>query len=115
MKSIRWVKAHLKKENATKAGVCLADWFGNNEADVQAKSGAAKHGYTESQKTEIKHRVYLARNVQEHMLNDYIKYIQHTLVREDALNIKQIKGSPTGKKGRQLIIPEQMGHEVQTC
>eukprot|EP00972_Heterocapsa_arctica_P102648 15128946-Heterocapsa_arctica.AAC.1 len=25
MKSIRWVTAHLKKENATKAGVCFAD------------------------------------------------------------------------------------------
>eukprot|EP00972_Heterocapsa_arctica_P074521 10999198-Heterocapsa_arctica.AAC.1 len=36
-KSIRWVKAHLKKENATKARVCFEDWFGNNEADIQAK------------------------------------------------------------------------------
>eukprot|EP00972_Heterocapsa_arctica_P084638 12466599-Heterocapsa_arctica.AAC.2 len=49
------------------------------------------------------------------MLNNYIRYIQDTLVREDALNNKKIKGSPTGKKGRQIIIPEQMGHEVQTC
>eukprot|EP00972_Heterocapsa_arctica_P069650 10291846-Heterocapsa_arctica.AAC.1 len=62
MKSIRWVKAHLKKYNATKAGVCFADWFGNNDADIQAKSGAAKHGYTESQKSEIKNIVYLAKN-----------------------------------------------------
>eukprot|EP00972_Heterocapsa_arctica_P002663 393076-Heterocapsa_arctica.AAC.1 len=54
MKSIRWVKAHLKKYNATKAGVCFEDWYGNNEADVQAKSGAAKHGYTESQNNAIK-------------------------------------------------------------
>eukprot|EP00972_Heterocapsa_arctica_P034875 5133764-Heterocapsa_arctica.AAC.1 len=45
----------------------------------------------------------------------YIRYIQHTLVREDALNNEMIKGSPTGKKGRHIIIPEQMGHEVQTC
>eukprot|EP00972_Heterocapsa_arctica_P022749 3349054-Heterocapsa_arctica.AAC.1 len=79
MKSIRWVKAHLNKETVTKAGVCFADWFGNNEADIQAKSGAAKHGYTESQKTYIKHNVYLATNVQEHMLRNYIRYIQHTL------------------------------------
>eukprot|EP00972_Heterocapsa_arctica_P015268 2249503-Heterocapsa_arctica.AAC.1 len=40
------------------------------------------------------------------MLRNYIKYIQHTLVRGDALKYKKIKGSPTGKKGR---------HEVQTC
>ena len=53
MKSIIWVKAHLMKENATKAGVCFEDWYGNNEAHIQAKSGAAKHGYTESQKTTI--------------------------------------------------------------
>eukprot|EP00972_Heterocapsa_arctica_P002509 364167-Heterocapsa_arctica.AAC.1 len=109
MKSIRWVKAHLKKEHATKAGVCHDDCFGNNEADIQAKSGAAKHGYTESQKKTIKEKVALAINVQEHMLRNYIRYIQHTLVREDALKNKKIKGSP--KKGRQIIRPEQMGHE----
>eukprot|EP00972_Heterocapsa_arctica_P007624 1110610-Heterocapsa_arctica.AAC.1 len=50
MKSIRWVKAHLKIENATRAGVCYEDRYGNNEADIQTKSGAAKHEYTESQK-----------------------------------------------------------------
>eukprot|EP00972_Heterocapsa_arctica_P107403 15819677-Heterocapsa_arctica.AAC.1 len=72
MKSIRWVKAHLKKENATKAGVCFSDWFGNNEADVQAKEGAAKHGYSEKQKSDIQNKVYLAKNIQEHMLKNYI-------------------------------------------
>eukprot|EP00972_Heterocapsa_arctica_P082627 12174841-Heterocapsa_arctica.AAC.1 len=115
MKSIRWVKAHLNKENATKAEICFEDWFGNNEADIQARSGAAKHGYTESQKTAIKERVHLAKHVQEHMLRNYIRYIQHTLVREDAFNNNNIKGPPTGKKGRHIIRPEQMGHEVQTC
>eukprot|EP00972_Heterocapsa_arctica_P001768 252402-Heterocapsa_arctica.AAC.1 len=79
MNSIRWVKAHLKKENATKAGVCYEDRYGNNEADIQAKSGAAKHGYTESHKNMIKEKVPLAKNVQEHMLKTYVKYIQHTL------------------------------------
>eukprot|EP00972_Heterocapsa_arctica_P082314 12130235-Heterocapsa_arctica.AAC.1 len=49
------------------------------------------------------------------MLRNYIRYIQHTLVREDALKHKKIKGFPTGMKGRQIIRPEQMGHEVQTC
>eukprot|EP00972_Heterocapsa_arctica_P052770 7767537-Heterocapsa_arctica.AAC.1 len=33
MKSIRWVKAHLKTQKATKVGVCYEDWYGNNEAD----------------------------------------------------------------------------------
>eukprot|EP00972_Heterocapsa_arctica_P099719 14712646-Heterocapsa_arctica.AAC.1 len=62
MKSIRWVKAHLKKENVTKAGICYEDWCGNNEADIRAKSGAAKHGYTESQKNAIKEKVALAKH-----------------------------------------------------
>eukprot|EP00972_Heterocapsa_arctica_P080979 11934039-Heterocapsa_arctica.AAC.1 len=62
MKNIRWVKAHLKKENAAEAGVCFTDWFGNNEADIQAKAGAANHGQTESQKNDIHNRVFLANN-----------------------------------------------------
>eukprot|EP00972_Heterocapsa_arctica_P021739 3197599-Heterocapsa_arctica.AAC.1 len=33
---IRWVKAHLKQEKATAAGSCYDDWFGHNEADIQA-------------------------------------------------------------------------------
>eukprot|EP00972_Heterocapsa_arctica_P070080 10351228-Heterocapsa_arctica.AAC.1 len=32
------------------------------------------------------------------MLRNYIRYIQHTLVREYALNNKKIKGSPLGRK-----------------
>ncbi len=72
MKSIRWVKAHLEEENANSAGVCHADWFGNNEADLQAKKGAAKHGYTDSQKNAIMEKLNLARNVQEHMIKTYI-------------------------------------------
>eukprot|EP00972_Heterocapsa_arctica_P038166 5619029-Heterocapsa_arctica.AAC.1 len=62
MKSMRWVKAHLKKETATRAGVCYADWNGNNEADIQAKSGTAKHGYIENEKNKIKGKVALAKN-----------------------------------------------------
>eukprot|EP00972_Heterocapsa_arctica_P040737 6003528-Heterocapsa_arctica.AAC.1 len=34
---IRWVKAHLKQGKATATGVCFEVWFGNNEADIQAK------------------------------------------------------------------------------
>eukprot|EP00972_Heterocapsa_arctica_P089634 13218854-Heterocapsa_arctica.AAC.1 len=48
--SIRWVKAHLKVEKAAAAGVPHEDWFGNDQADKQAKEGAEKHGYTEAQK-----------------------------------------------------------------
>eukprot|EP00972_Heterocapsa_arctica_P090545 13360395-Heterocapsa_arctica.AAC.1 len=55
------------------------------------KVEAAKHGYTESQKNEIKEKVALAKHVQEHMLRNFIRYIQRTLIREDALNNKQIK------------------------
>eukprot|EP00972_Heterocapsa_arctica_P034734 5113810-Heterocapsa_arctica.AAC.1 len=29
------------------------------------------------------------------------------------LRTTKIKGTPTGTKGRQIIMPEQMGHEVQ--
>eukprot|EP00972_Heterocapsa_arctica_P000247 35359-Heterocapsa_arctica.AAC.1 len=54
---------------------------------------------------------FLAKHVQEHMLRNYIRHIQHVLVWEDALKNKHIKGSPTGKIGRQIIRPEQMGHE----
>eukprot|EP00972_Heterocapsa_arctica_P006534 956277-Heterocapsa_arctica.AAC.1 len=111
MKNIRWVKAHLKKENATEAGVSFEDWFGSNEADVQAKKGAEQHGYTATHNNDIQSKVMLANNVQEHMLNNYISYIQHSLVRADALNNKKIKGTPTGTKGRPIIIPEQMGHK----
>eukprot|EP00972_Heterocapsa_arctica_P069228 10228218-Heterocapsa_arctica.AAC.1 len=57
MKSIRWVKAHLKKGNASKSGVSYDDWYGNNEADIQAKSGAEKHGYTANDINKIKEKV----------------------------------------------------------
>eukprot|EP00972_Heterocapsa_arctica_P115684 16449172-Heterocapsa_arctica.AAC.2 len=70
----------------------------NNEADIQAKSGAAKHGYTESQKNAIKEKVVLAKHVQEHMLRNNIIYIQHTLVREDALKRKISKAHPQERK-----------------
>eukprot|EP00972_Heterocapsa_arctica_P099447 14674593-Heterocapsa_arctica.AAC.1 len=63
----------------------------------------------------FKNKVTLAKNVQEHMINNYISYIQHSLVREDALKNIKIKGTPTGTKGRQIIRPEQMGQKVQTC
>eukprot|EP00972_Heterocapsa_arctica_P015314 2256240-Heterocapsa_arctica.AAC.1 len=54
MKNIRWVKAHLKKENAAKAGVNFEDWSGSNEADIQAKEGAATNGYTENESLKSK-------------------------------------------------------------
>jgi ribonuclease HI len=68
MNSIRWVKAHLKVENASKAGVCYEDWVGNDQADRQAKEGAAKHNYTEDQKRAVREKVALAKYVQEHMI-----------------------------------------------
>eukprot|EP00972_Heterocapsa_arctica_P091581 13510146-Heterocapsa_arctica.AAC.1 len=47
---IRWVKAHLKEENAAAAGVSYEDWSGNKQADLKAKEGSEKHGYNPSQK-----------------------------------------------------------------
>eukprot|EP00972_Heterocapsa_arctica_P029434 4334763-Heterocapsa_arctica.AAC.1 len=68
MTKIIWVKAHLKQEKATAAGVSFDDWFGNTEADIQAKKGAEQHGYTASQKYDIINKVDLAKRVQQHML-----------------------------------------------
>eukprot|EP00972_Heterocapsa_arctica_P061340 9044553-Heterocapsa_arctica.AAC.1 len=62
MTSIRWGKAHLNKEKATAAGVSVDDWFGNNEADIQANKGAEKHGYTAAQKYDIINKMTLAKN-----------------------------------------------------
>eukprot|EP00972_Heterocapsa_arctica_P110670 16293993-Heterocapsa_arctica.AAC.1 len=44
--SIRWVKAHPKAEKAASVGVSHDDWFGNDQADKQAKAGTEQHGYT---------------------------------------------------------------------
>eukprot|EP00972_Heterocapsa_arctica_P017109 2530117-Heterocapsa_arctica.AAC.1 len=52
--SIRWVKAHLNKRKATAAGVSYEDWYGNNQADEQARAGAEKHGYTRGHTFAIK-------------------------------------------------------------
>eukprot|EP00972_Heterocapsa_arctica_P038814 5719191-Heterocapsa_arctica.AAC.1 len=106
---------HLKREKATAAGVSYDDWYGNNEADVRAKKGAEQHGYTASQKFAVLEKVDLTRIVQEHMIKNYLKYITHPLVRKDALENKKVKDTPTGVKGRQIITPEQMGHDVKIC
>eukprot|EP00972_Heterocapsa_arctica_P000198 29675-Heterocapsa_arctica.AAC.1 len=54
--SIIWVKAHLKQEKATEAGVSYGDWYGNDQADEQAKAGAEKHGYTTTQQFAIEQK-----------------------------------------------------------
>eukprot|EP00972_Heterocapsa_arctica_P053131 7824658-Heterocapsa_arctica.AAC.1 len=115
MTNIRWVKAHVKKEKATAASFSYEYWFGNNEADIQAKEGADKHGYMVAQKYDIINKVTLAKNAQAHMLKNYIIYINHPDVRKYALYNNKIKGTPTGTKGRHIIRPEQIGKEVQTC
>eukprot|EP00972_Heterocapsa_arctica_P102214 15061508-Heterocapsa_arctica.AAC.1 len=88
MTTIRWVKAHLKKEKSH------CGW---------------------SQKYYFINKVTLAKNAQTHLLKNYITYINHPLVRKDTLDNKKIKGTPTGTKCRPIIRPEQMGHEVQIC
>eukprot|EP00972_Heterocapsa_arctica_P086820 12798056-Heterocapsa_arctica.AAC.1 len=79
MTNIRWVKAHIKQDKYAAAGVSVDDWFGNNEADIQAKKGAEQHGYTASHKSDIINTVDLAKRVQQHMLNKHLIYITHPL------------------------------------
>eukprot|EP00972_Heterocapsa_arctica_P067648 9987577-Heterocapsa_arctica.AAC.1 len=59
-----------------------------------------------AQKYDTIDKVTLANNVQNHMLNNYLIYITHPFVREDASDNNKIKGTPTGTKGRQIIRPE---------
>eukprot|EP00972_Heterocapsa_arctica_P099700 14710018-Heterocapsa_arctica.AAC.1 len=59
---------HLKQEKAIAAGISCYEWFGNHEADIQAKKGAELHGYTASHKYDILNKVDLAKRVQQHML-----------------------------------------------
>eukprot|EP00972_Heterocapsa_arctica_P085136 12544619-Heterocapsa_arctica.AAC.1 len=40
---IKWVKAHLKEEKASAAGIKFEDWHGNKQADLNAKEGTEKH------------------------------------------------------------------------
>eukprot|EP00972_Heterocapsa_arctica_P034806 5124294-Heterocapsa_arctica.AAC.1 len=40
----------------TAAGVSYEDWYGNDQADVQAKAGAEKHGYTRAHKVAIEQK-----------------------------------------------------------
>eukprot|EP00972_Heterocapsa_arctica_P045064 6651766-Heterocapsa_arctica.AAC.1 len=47
-------------------------------------------------------------------MKTYIKYVENPLVKEDAEKHKNIKGTKTGAVGRPSILPEQLGHEVQT-
>eukprot|EP00972_Heterocapsa_arctica_P047245 6970333-Heterocapsa_arctica.AAC.1 len=65
---IGWVKAHLKQEKATAAGVSYEDWHGNNQADEQAKAGAEKHGYTKRQTFAIEQNASLVARIQHHMI-----------------------------------------------
>eukprot|EP00972_Heterocapsa_arctica_P107987 15904959-Heterocapsa_arctica.AAC.1 len=48
-------------------------------------------------------------------MKTYIKYIKNPLVKEDAEKHTNIKGTKTGAVGRPTILPEQLGHEVQTA
>eukprot|EP00972_Heterocapsa_arctica_P025225 3716929-Heterocapsa_arctica.AAC.1 len=62
--------------------------------------------------------VDLAERVQNQMINAYSIYITNSLIKKDiSVNVK-IKGTPSGKKGRPSIRPEQSGHDVKisgTC
>eukprot|EP00972_Heterocapsa_arctica_P099270 14648471-Heterocapsa_arctica.AAC.1 len=82
----------LKRKKATAAGVTYEDWYGNDQADEQAKAGAEKHGYTNGQNFSIEQKVRLVGRAQHHMMKTYIKYIKkNPLVKEDAENTKRYK------------------------
>eukprot|EP00972_Heterocapsa_arctica_P038576 5685788-Heterocapsa_arctica.AAC.1 len=49
----------ILKRKATAAVVSYEDWYGNDQADEQAKVGAEKHGYTNGQKFAIEQKVRL--------------------------------------------------------
>eukprot|EP00972_Heterocapsa_arctica_P034499 5079975-Heterocapsa_arctica.AAC.1 len=89
------------------------DWFGNNEADIQAKQGAEKHGYSQyfTEKVVVDN-VDLTKSVQQHMISTYQRYITDPLVRKDVITNIKIKGTPSVNKGRPTIRPEQLGHDV---
>eukprot|EP00972_Heterocapsa_arctica_P102243 15065079-Heterocapsa_arctica.AAC.1 len=71
------------QKKTTAAGVTYEDWYGNDQADEQAKQEQ--------------------RNM----------YIKNPLVKEDAEKHKKIKGTKTGAVGRPSILPEQLGHDVK--
>eukprot|EP00972_Heterocapsa_arctica_P035598 5238703-Heterocapsa_arctica.AAC.1 len=89
------------------------DWYGNNQADLQAKAGSDKHGYNPSQHKQVLDNVQIAEQVQEHIINTYNTYITNPLVRKDIEMNAKIKGTPSGKKSRPSIRPEQLGHDVK--
>eukprot|EP00972_Heterocapsa_arctica_P081816 12058282-Heterocapsa_arctica.AAC.1 len=73
----------------TAAGVTYEDWYGNDQADEQARAGAEKHGYTNGHTCAIE--------------------------QEDAEKHKNIKGVKTGAIGKPSILPEQLGHDINIC
>eukprot|EP00972_Heterocapsa_arctica_P054002 7955704-Heterocapsa_arctica.AAC.1 len=103
--SIRWVKAHLNKEKATAAGVSYEDWYGNDQADEQAKAGAAKHGHTKGQQFAIEQKVSLVARMKHHMITTYVKYINNPLVKEDAEKHNISKAPNLGQWEGRLLCP----------
>eukprot|EP00972_Heterocapsa_arctica_P036694 5402368-Heterocapsa_arctica.AAC.1 len=87
------------------------DWFGNNEADIQAKQGAETHGYSQYTEKVVVDNVDLTKIVQQHMISTYQRYITDPLVRKGVITNIKIKGTPSVKKGRPTIRPEQLGHD----
>eukprot|EP00972_Heterocapsa_arctica_P067886 10021565-Heterocapsa_arctica.AAC.1 len=74
------------------------------------KQEQTKHGYTNSQQFAIEQQVRLEGIIQHHMMNTYIKYTKNPLVKEDAEQHTNIKGTKTGAVGRPSILPEKLGH-----
>eukprot|EP00972_Heterocapsa_arctica_P111458 16409132-Heterocapsa_arctica.AAC.1 len=84
-----WVKAH----ESFGSRIWFEDWFGNNEADIQAKKGAEQHGYSTSLKNIVLGSVDLTRRVQHHRIIAY----QRSISQKYVVANRKIKGTPTGQ------------------
>eukprot|EP00972_Heterocapsa_arctica_P041346 6099240-Heterocapsa_arctica.AAC.1 len=68
--NIIWVRAHLKEEKASAAGLNYDDWFGNRQAHEKAKEGTEMHGYTPGHTINFNENVTLAQRVQQSHAED---------------------------------------------
>ena len=81
--SITKIKSHLQWEDAEKRGFSRMDWLGNKEADRLAGLGADKHGYTSEEIREANKHAELVNNVQQHMVETYIRMLKNPRVIQD--------------------------------
>ena len=120
LQHIRWIRAHLSKEQALHQGYTEMDWEGNSRADAAAKEGAAGHGYTPDTIRSVRDRASLVCKVQNHLVNTYISYLNQYKFEDEIKHNRKAKAKARAKGecgkrkvGRPKKRPEDMGHEVQ--